>query len=94
MDPTEIADDHPLVEAVAAGQALASGKPAVLGSGERIGNFGDGNILAEAGIPTVQYGPGDIRLYPEWPAPDERVEVKELMITAKVIAHTALALCG
>ena len=94
MDPTEIADDHPLVEAVAAGQALASGKPAVLGSGERIGNFGDGNILAEAGIPTVQYGPGDIRLYPEWPAPDERVEVKELMITAKLIAHTALALCG
>lgn len=94
MDPMEIAHDHPLVVALAAGQELASGMPAQLGSVERIGNYGDGNVLAAAGIPSVQYGPGDIKVYPEWPAPDERVLVSELMVTARAVAHTALAICS
>ncbi len=94
MDPMEIAHDHPLVTALAAGQELAAGKPAELGSVERIGNYGDGNVLAAAGIPSVQYGPGDIKVYPEWPAPDERVEISELMVTARAVAYTALEICG
>ena len=94
MEPMEIAHDHPLVKALAEGQELASGKPAELGSVERIGNYGDGNVLAAAGIPSIQYGPGDIKVYPEWPAPDERVEVSELMVTARAVAHTALKICG
>ena len=94
MDPMEIAPDHPLVRAVAEGQELASGKAARIGSVERIGNYGDGNVIAASGIPSLQYGPGDIKVYPEWPAPDERVEVSELMITAKACAHAALKLCG
>ncbi len=94
MAPMEIAHDHPLVRALAEGQELASGKPPRIGSVERIGNYGDGNVLAEAGIPSLQYGPGDIKVYPEWPAPDERVEVTELMVTARAVAHTALELCA
>ena len=94
MEPMKIAHDHPLVKALAEGQELASGRPAELGSVERIGNYGDGNVLAAAGIPSIQYGPGDIKVYPEWPAPDERVEVSELMVTARAIAHTALRICG
>ena len=94
MEPMEIAHDHPLVEALAEGQELASGRPARLGSVERIGNYGDGNVLAAAGIPSIQYGPGDIKVYPEWPAPNERVEVSELMVTARAVAHTALRMCA
>ncbi len=94
MEPMEIGHDHPLVRALAEGQELASGQPAQLGSVERIGNYGDGNVLAAAGIPSIQYGPGDIKVYPEWPAPDERVEVSELMVTARAVAHTALEICG
>ena len=94
MEPMEIAHDHPLVEALAEGQELASGRPARHGSVERIGNYGDGNVLAAAGIPSIQYGPGDIKVYPEWPAPDERVEVSELMVTARAVAHTALRMCA
>ena len=94
MEPMEIAHDHPLVTALAEGQAFASGKPAQVGSVERIGNYGDGNVLAAAGIPSIQYGPGDIKVYPEWPSPDERVEVSELMVTARAVAHAALKMCG
>ncbi len=42
----------------------------------------------------VQFGPGDIKRYPEWPAPDERVHVDELRTAARTCAHAALALCG
>ena len=84
----------PLVVALARGQELASGKPAEVGGVERIGNFGDGNVLAANGIPTVQYGPGNIKNYPEWPAPDERVEMRELMETTKAVAYAIVELCG
>lgn len=94
MDPTELADDHPLVRALAEGYRAATGAEPLVGSVERIGNFGDGNVLHSAGIPSVQFGPGDIKRYPEWPAPDERVHVDELRTTARTCAHAALALCG
>jgi acetylornithine deacetylase/succinyl-diaminopimelate desuccinylase-like protein len=89
------APDHPLVVALAEGQTIASGKPAYVGAHGRIGNVGDGNIIQERlGIPTVQYGPGDIRIYKEWPTPDERVQLRDLVIAAKAVAHATLKLCG
>lgn len=94
MNPSALADDHPLVRAVADGYRAATGEPPSVGSVERIGNFGDGNVLHSAGIPSVQFGPGDIKRYPEWPAPDERVHVSELRTAARACAHAALALCG
>lgn len=94
MEPCELADEHPLVRALADGYRIATNSEPLVGSVERIGNFGDGNVLQAAGIASVQFGPGDIKRYPEWPAPDERVHVDELRTTAKVCAHAALALCG
>jgi acetylornithine deacetylase/succinyl-diaminopimelate desuccinylase-like protein len=89
------AADHPLVQALAEGQSLASGEPAYIGAHGRIGNVGDGNVVQEVlGIPTVQYGPGDIRIYKEWPTPDERVLLRDLVTAAKAVAHATLKLCG
>jgi acetylornithine deacetylase len=87
--------DHPLVVALAQGQTLASGQPAVVGANGRLGNVGDGNIIQELlGIPTVQYGPGDIRIYKEWPTPDERVRLSDLVTAAKAVAVATVRLCG
>ena len=94
MDPYALADDHPLVAAMTRGYELATGEKPRVGGVERIGNFGDGNVLQAAGIPSVQFGPGNIKLYPEWPAPDERVHVSELMTTARTCAYTVLELCA
>ena len=95
QSPMECPPEHALVRALAQGQALASGKRAVVGGSGRLGNVGDGNIVQERlGIPTVQYGPGDIRIYREWPTPDERVRLSDLVTAAKAVAHAAVRLCG
>jgi acetylornithine deacetylase/succinyl-diaminopimelate desuccinylase-like protein len=87
--------DHELVIALAEGHALACGRPAIVGGSGRLGNVGDGNIIQEVlGIPTVQYGPGDIRIYREWPTPDERVRLSDLVVAAKAVAHAIIRLCG
>ncbi len=86
--------DHPLVTALAEGQGLGSGAEPYVGAHGRIGNVGDGNIIGALGIPTVQYGPGDIRIYKEWPTPDERVQLKDLTTAAKAVAHATARLCG
>ena len=58
-------------------------------------DLGDGNIIQEVlGIPTVQYGPGDIRVYKEWPTPDERVRLTDLVTAAKAVTHATVRLCG
>jgi acetylornithine deacetylase len=93
--PMQCPADHALVRALAEGQTLASGKPAHVGAHGRLGNVGDGNIIQERlGIPTVQYGPGDIRIYKEWPTPDERVLLADLVTAAKAVAHATVCLCG
>jgi len=94
MEPMEVSKDHPLVVALAHGQRIASGQEPSVGAALRIGNVGDGNILAPLGIPTVQYGPGDIRIYKEWPTPDERVRLEDLVIAAKAVAYAAYRICG
>jgi len=87
--------DHALVRALAEGQTRASGERAEVGAWGRLGNVGDGNIVAsELGIPTVQYGPGDIRIYKEWPTPDERVLLKDLVTAARAVAFATARLCG
>jgi acetylornithine deacetylase len=94
MEPTELADEHALVRAVADGYRAATKSEPLIGSVERIGNFGDGNVLHAAGIPSLQFGPGNIKNYPEWPAPDERVHIDDLRTTARVSAYAALQICG
>jgi acetylornithine deacetylase/succinyl-diaminopimelate desuccinylase-like protein len=94
QDPMECPTDHPLVQALATGQRVASNADAVIGGWGRLGNVGDGNILAAAGIPTVQYGPGDIRIYREWPTADERVLLSDLVTASKAIAAAIVGVCG
>jgi acetylornithine deacetylase len=94
QEPMQCARDHPLVTALAAGQEHASGAPATIGGWGRLGNVGDGNIIAALGIPTVQYGPGDIRIYQEWPTADERVLLSDLVTAAQAVAHATATLCG
>ena len=72
----------------------ASGTDAVVGGWGRLGNVGDGNIIGAAGIPSVQYGAGDIRTYKEWPTPDERVKLWDLVTAARAVAHATYRLCG
>ena len=93
QDPMEIARDHPMVMALAEGHRRASGMEAAIGAWGRLGNVGDGNILAAAGIPSLQYGAGDIRTYKEWPTPDERVKLSDLVIAARAIAYATYRLC-
>jgi acetylornithine deacetylase len=65
---------------------LASDQPAGVGAHGRLGDVGDGNIIQEVlSIPAVQYGPGDIRVYTEWPTPDERVRLSDLVTAAKAV---------
>jgi acetylornithine deacetylase len=94
QDPMECPPDQPLVRALAEGQFMASGAEAYVGAYGRLGNVGDGNIIQQRlGIPTVQYGPGDIRIYKEWPTPDERVRLSDLVTASKAVAHAAVTLC-
>jgi acetylornithine deacetylase len=94
QEPMACAADHALVSALAAGQELASGERAIVGGWGRLGNVGDGNIIAAHGIPTVQYGPGDIRIYKEWPTADERVQLSDLVTAARAVAYATARLCG
>lgn len=93
QDPMAIARDHPLVTALAEGHRLASGADAIVGGWGRLGNVGDGNIISAAGIPSLQYGAGDIRTYKEWPTPDERVRLSDLVTAARAIAYATYRLC-
>jgi acetylornithine deacetylase len=95
QDAMECATSHPLVQSLAEGQRHAAKGDAQVGGWGRLGNVGDGNIIAAAlGIPTVQFGPGDIRIYKEWPTPDERVKLQDLVTGARAIAYAATKLCG
>ncbi len=48
-------------------------------------------LVHVGGIPTVHFGPGDVR---EAHAPDESVPVGELLTVARVVALAALRFCG
>jgi acetylornithine deacetylase len=93
QDPLDIPHDHALVTALAEGHRLAAGEAPLIGGWGRLGNVGDGNILNAAGIPCVQYGAGDIRTYKEWPTPDERVRLADLVIAARAIGYATYRLC-
>lgn len=85
---------HPLVTALAEGFREATGREPQIGGNGRLGNVGDGNILAEAGIPSVQFGAGDIRIYKEWPTPDERVLLSDLVDAARTVASATWCLAN
>lgn len=92
--PYRIAKDHMLPTTVARWHEFVSGKPADVGCGPRLGAVGDANHLANAGIPSIQYGPGDIGAYDVWPAINEKLKIEDLLIGARTMALSAAEICG
>jgi acetylornithine deacetylase len=89
FDPASIESDHPIVETVREAYAEATGEEARL---EGMTYASDMRHLVKiGGVPTVLFGPGDVR---QAHAPDEYVELEELVTAARVLALTALRFCG
>jgi len=87
--PASTPTDHPLVEAVAAAFAEASGAP---GRIEGMTYGADMGLLVTVGqMPTVLFGPGDVR---NAHRPDEFVEINELVAVTRTLLLTILRFCG
>jgi acetylornithine deacetylase/succinyl-diaminopimelate desuccinylase-like protein len=92
--PVKIELDDPLAQAMIAAHKRVTGEEPVVGAEPRLGAVGDASFLQPAGVKTVLYGPGDIRIFKVWPTPDERVTLDELVVAAKVYALAAIDVCG
>jgi acetylornithine deacetylase len=87
--PASTPIDHPLVEAVAAAFAEASGTPARI---EGMTYGADMGLLVNVGqTPTVLFGPGDVR---HAHRPDEFVEIDDLLAVTRTLILTILRFCG
>ena len=87
--PTEVARDHPVVQAIVAGHREVVGEDPPFGG---VPGTTDGTILwRDAGIPVVVYGPGG-----KWIAhqADEYVEVEDVITKANVYVAAALHFLG
>ena len=86
--------EHPLAQATAHGHEAATGARVLPPGPERPNNFGaasDGSFYEAAGIPSVVYGPGDLKLAH---GRDENVLVDEIGTAAKALAAVVLEWCG
>jgi acetylornithine deacetylase len=80
---------HPLADVVAGAHADVTGGP---GPRERGAPYGsDLRLYAGSGIPTLHYGPGDVRLAH---GPEEAVEVDEVVRVVEALVLTVLRTCG
>lgn len=87
VPPAEVDKDDPIVHALLGAQRDL-GREARLGG---LDNWHDGaTLIIEAGIPAVNFGPGDIRLAH---AADERVPIAELVACSQGIALAAMRFC-
>ena len=89
FDPASIESDHPIVEAVREAYAEAAGEEARLEGMTYASDMR--HLINTGGVPTVLFGPGDVR---QAHAPDEYVDLEELVTAARVLALTALRFCG
>ncbi|MGQ0570245.1 MAG: M20 family metallopeptidase [Armatimonadota bacterium] len=91
--PYRIAPDARVVRALVKGHSLAVGESPVVGAAPRLGAVGDANIIAAHGVEAVQYGPGSSRDYAQWPTPNEKVRLADIVTAAKAMAVATLELC-
>jgi acetylornithine deacetylase len=82
-------EGHVLADVVARAHADVTGGPAPRERGVPYGS--DLRLYAGSGIPTLHYGPGDVRLAH---GPDEAVEVDEVVRVVETLVLTALRTCG
>ena len=92
--PYKVSPEEPFVQSLIKAHEYVNGQPPVVGSEPRLGACGDANILANAGIPTVQYGPGSGRAHQQWPTADERIFIPELLAGARTMSLAAAEICG
>lgn len=89
FEPAAIAADHPLVTTLARAHDDAGGGSAVVrgvpyGADMRL-------LVNEGGVPTVIYGPGDVR---RAHAPDEFVPIDDLATVTRTLVVAILRFCG
>ena len=82
-------EGHGLRDLVAAAHADVTGGPAPRERGAPYGS--DLRLYAGSGVPTLHYGPGDVRLAH---GPDEAVDIDEVVRVVEVLVLTALRTCG
>lgn len=85
--------DAPIVRSLERWHTYAAGKPPIVGAEPRLGAVGDGNLLAQEGTQVVEYGPGSVDQFTQWPTPNERISVDEIVVAAKSMALTTVELC-
>jgi acetylornithine deacetylase len=85
----KLPEGHGLRDVVAQAHADVTGGPAPRERGAPYGS--DLRLYAGGGIPTLHYGPGDVRLAH---GPDEAVEVDEVFRVVETLVLTALRTCG
>jgi acetylornithine deacetylase len=89
FEPAAIPVEHPLVGLVGDAFLSATGRKAPI---EGMPYGADMHLLVnQAGIPTLLFGPGDIRTAH---APDEHVPIRELVEATRTIALAAVRFCG
>jgi acetylornithine deacetylase len=88
FEPAETDVNHPIVGTLADAHQVLGGEVAIEGM-----TYGaDMRLLViHGGIPTVMYGPGDVRLAHK---PDESVPVADLIHVARTLALTAMRFIG
>ena len=85
--PFEVADDEPIVQAVARAAADTTGKPAALAGASY---WADAAFIAAAGIPTVLFGPDGDGAH----AREEWVNLPGTVACAQALTAAALDFCG
>jgi acetylornithine deacetylase len=80
---------HPLAGVVAGAHADVTSGPRPRERGVPYGS--DLRLYAGMGIPTLHYGPGDVRLAR---GPDEAVEIAEVVRVVETLVLTAMRVCG
>ncbi|HSR42685.1 MAG TPA: ArgE/DapE family deacylase [Longimicrobiales bacterium] len=89
FEPARTSPDHPLVHALVGAATSVNGFPPSI---EGMPYGADMGLLVHyGGVPTVLYGPGDVRRAHR---PDEWVAVEELATMARTLAVAILRFCG
>jgi acetylornithine deacetylase len=86
--PYNTSVDHPICQTLAAAHARALDEPVAF---HGFAAVDDATYLERGGIPAITFGPGNLLVCH---APNEYVEVAEVIRATKVYAATALAWCG
>jgi hypothetical protein len=99
MDPMDVPSmdtppNSPLVGALIESYRKAAGSEPLVGSRGRLGSVGDGQLFAAQGVPSVLFGPGSSEIFDQWPTPNEKILLDDVVEAARVMALTALRLCG